>query len=45
MIWKIKDDILIVDKKDEFEHIPQTTSANATVTVTLGHLNSSAFHC
>ena len=50
MTWKIgmtqqiKDDVVVIDGKDEFEHVAQTTPANATATASLGHLNLSAFY-
>ncbi len=44
MTWKIKYVVVVIDGKDEFEHVPQTTSVNAIVTARSGHLNSSAFH-
>ncbi len=44
MTWKIKYVVVVVDRKDKFEHIPQTTSANAIATARSGHLNLSAFH-
>lgn len=37
MTQKIKDDIVVVNEKYEFEHIPQITLANAIATVNPGH--------
>ena len=42
--WQIKDDIVIVNEKDKFEHVSQTTPRNATTTTSPSHLNSLAFH-
>ncbi len=44
MTWKMKYIVVVVDGKDEFEHVPQITSANAIATARSGHLNSSAFY-
>ena len=44
MTWKMKYVVVVIDGKDEFEHVPQTTSANATAIAFSGYLNSSAFH-
>ena len=45
MTWKIKDNIVIVDGKDEFEYLPRVITVMAIVTVSLGYLNSPAFYC
>ena len=42
---KIKDDIVVVDRKNEFEHLLQITPARAKVTISPSHLDLSAFHC
>ena len=39
MTQKIKDDVVVIDKKDEFEHVPQATPAKAIAIAILGHLN------
>ncbi len=44
MTLKMKYVVIVVDGKNEFEHVPQTTSANATATACSSHVNSSAFH-
>ena len=45
MTRKIKDDNIVVDGKDKFEHLSQATTATATATTSPGHLNFSAFYC
>ena len=44
MTWKMKYVVVIIDRKDEFKYVPQTTSANATTIACSGYLNSSAFY-
>lgn len=44
IIRQIKNDVVIVDKKDKFEHVLQTTKANATAIASPDYLNLSAFH-
>ena len=44
MTRKIKDMVVVVHEIDIFEHVLQTTLANATATASLGYLNSSAFY-
>ena len=44
IIQKIKDDVVIIDGKDKFEHLPQGTPAKAIAIAIPSHLNSSAFH-
>ena len=39
MTWKIKDDVVIINGKDEFKHVPKTTPAKVTATSSLSHLN------
>ena len=45
MTRKMKDDIVVVDRKDEFEHLLQATIVTAIATASVGHLNLSAFYC
>ena len=45
MTQKIKDDVVVVHEKDEFEYVLQTTLANTIAIISPGHLNSSVFHC
>ena len=45
MTLKMKYVVVIVNGKDEFEHVPQTTLANAIAKASSDYLNSSAFHC
>ena len=40
----MKDDDIVVDRKDEFEHLPQATTATATAITSPKYLNLSAFH-
>ena len=44
MTRKMKDDVIMVDGKDEFEHLPRVITATATAIVSPRHLSSSAFH-
>lgn len=44
MTRKIKDDIIVVNEKDEFEHLLQVTLAKAIATTSPGYLNLSTFH-
>ena len=36
MTWKIKDDVIFIDEKDEFEHLPRATITMVTATASLG---------
>ena len=44
MTWMIKDYVIIVNGKDEFEHLPWATIVTAIVTASLGYLNSLVFY-
>lgn len=41
----MKDNIIVVDKKNEFEHFLQVTPTKAIGIVSPGHQNLSTFHC
>ena len=41
----MKDDVIVIDAKDEFKHLPQATLAKAIATASLGYLNLLAFYC
>ena len=42
---QIKDDDVVIDRKDEFEYVSQTILANTTATASSGYQNSLAFYC
>ena len=41
----MKNDVVIIDRKDEFEYLPQATPAKAIATTSSDYLSLSAFHC
>ena len=45
MTWKMKDVVVVFERKDEFENIPQITQVIAIPIASSGHPNSSPFHC
>lgn len=44
MTWKMKDDVIIIDGKDEFKYLSQVTLVKAIAAASLDHLNSSVFY-
>lgn len=46
IIEKIKEDVVIVvNRKNKFEHLPEINLVKTTATASLSHLNSSNFYC
>lgn len=45
MTQQIKDNVVVINEKDEFKYVSQITPANAVEIASPGHLNLLTFHC